>query len=62
MQRQTIEEKKIQNLVENILNIWHQNVELARLPQHASFFFHGNLLTTSLGGKLCTLSGMSVNI
>jgi hypothetical protein len=40
--------KKIQNLGENILNIWHQNVERARLPQHASFFFDGILLTKSL--------------
>jgi len=40
--------KIIQNLGENILNIWHQNVEPARLPQHASFFFDGNLLTKSL--------------
>ncbi len=54
--------KKIQNLGENILNIWHQNVERARLPQHASFFFDGILLTKSLWGKLRTLSAMSVNI
>ncbi len=44
MQHQKIEKNKIQNLGENILKIWHQNVEPARLLQHASFFFHGNLL------------------
>jgi hypothetical protein len=39
---------KIHCLGENVFNIWHQNVEPARLPQHASFFFNGNLLTKSL--------------
>jgi hypothetical protein len=48
MQHQKIEKKKIQKLGENILNIWDRNVEPARLPQHASFFSHGNLLTKSL--------------
>jgi hypothetical protein len=48
MQHQKIEKIKIQNLGENILNIWHRNVELARLLQHASFFLDGNLLTKSL--------------
>jgi hypothetical protein len=48
MQNQKIQKRKIQNLGENILNIWDRNVEPARLPQHASFFFHGNFLTKSL--------------
>jgi hypothetical protein len=50
------------------LKIWlqhvqtpNQNVEPARLPQHASFFFHGNFLTKSLWGKLQTSKSVKKN-
>jgi hypothetical protein len=33
MEHQTIQKRRIENLRENILNIWHPNVEPARLPQ-----------------------------
>jgi hypothetical protein len=48
MQHQKIAKKNFHCLGENVFNIWHQNVEPASLPQHASFLLNGNLLTKSL--------------